>query len=223
MSTNGSSAAIMGVVNKLYGKSTAASSSISARSDRGSSKISTWSGPSAQGAAAVVSGSDGGHYEYITNIVTQRYGLNGTYSVLIFLGEPASPDPATWATDGSLVGTYGIFAVAMPAGRALPSLSVTGAVPLTTKLLAKVNSGALASMLAQDVNGYLAKYLAWKVVRASDGSSVDPGAVPGLQVSVVSAQATAARNATSFPVWGQWGTVSAATHRKPAGLSHGQK
>lgn len=214
MSTNGTSSAIMGVVNALYGS---APSPTSAKARRIPYAPPKWPAPFSRESKVRGSGTSK-QDDYITNIVTQRFGLNGTYSILVFLGDPASPDdPATWPTDTALVGTHGVFAVPLPAGSPLPLLSVTGAVPLTTKLLAKVAAGELPSMQAGDVHPYLGKNLSWRVVRASDGASVDPASVPGLLVSVVSAQATRARNAHAFPIWGHWGTVTAATHRKPAG------
>lgn len=200
MSTNGSSSAMMGVVNQLYGRSTAASSDISSRSKRSPSDV------LARG-DDVVETASGGHYEYITNIVTERFGLNGTYNILVFLGPPASPDPATWLTDASLVGTQGVFAVALPEGTPLPTHKITGAVPLTTKLLGKVASGELPSMGARDVKPYLKQKLLWKVVLASHGTSIDPALVPGLQVSVVHAQAQKAKDSHSFPVWSNWSAV----------------
>lgn len=208
MTTNGSTASIIGVINQLYGSSTSASSAISKRERHVTGSH-----------FANYSTSSNISYEYIINVQAQRFGLNGSFIVYAFLGDPpSSASSVDWLLADSLVGSHGFFSNPGMASK----MAVTGAVPLTTSLLAKVAAGELASMTLEDVVPYLRTNLVWAIARTFDGAEVPAALVPGLQVSVVSAEATRADNDTSFPVWSDWTTLANITHGKPGGTSLGR-
>nr|OQO21312.1 hypothetical protein B0A51_09062 [Rachicladosporium sp. CCFEE 5018] len=48
--------------------------------------------------------------EYIANIVSEKFALNGSYAIYVFLGDFDAGDPSCWPTNPNLVGTHAIFA-----------------------------------------------------------------------------------------------------------------
>jgi tyrosinase len=119
--------------------------------------------------------------EYIANIVSEKFALNGSYAIYVFLGNFDANDPACWPTAPNLVGTHAVFAAlpndaegnGLQAARAASGIQVTGTMPLTSTLLKKAQSGELGTMRPQDVEDYMAKNLHWRVRMVS----------PDLQVS----------------------------------------
>jgi len=194
MNTNGSKAAIIGVINDLY--SSSASSNAPARVRRANDVT----------------------YEYIINIQAQRFGLNGSFIVYAFLGPPPSKSSSIdWLLAPSLIGSHGFFSNPGMTSK----MAVTGAIPLTSSLLESVAEGKLASILVSDVVPYLQTNLVWAVARTVDGVEVPAAAVPGLRVSIVTAHAMKAENDTSFPVWSEWTTLKNVTRGKAGGTSLG--
>lgn len=102
----------------------------------------------------------GERIDYIANIHARRFGLDGSYFIYIFMGQPSSEDPADWAFDTALVGSHGIFATA---GMTKNQVSVSGAVPLTRSLTAQVAAGALADMTQASVVPFLQTQLQWRI------------------------------------------------------------
>lgn len=115
---------------------------------------------------------DGKYLEYLANILTAKHALNGSYAIYIFMGDFSS-DPSAWATDPNLVGTHAVFAALSSAEAASgpkvkrqqqdSPIIVTASMPLTTMLLAKVQSGELAGMDRETVGAYLSSNLNWRV------------------------------------------------------------
>lgn len=125
--------------------------------------------------------------EFIANIVSEKFALNGSYAVYVFLGPYNENDPSCWGTQPNLVGTHAIFAAAPgdPAGNgqmAKSGIRVTGSMPLTSMLISKARSGELGSMRPQAVEDYLADNLRWRV-RMVCNEKV-PNAEPVLTVSL---------------------------------------
>lgn len=111
------------------------------------------------------------HRQYIANILSQKFALNGSYAVYLFMGD-FDPNPATWPTASNLVGTHAVFAAlalvdasSNPQSKTLgkKSIPVTGSVPLTAMLLLKERAGALANMAPVTVERYLQQNLQWRV------------------------------------------------------------
>jgi len=191
MSTDGSSAAIIGAINKLYGTSPSVIAPAKRQTSLGSIS-----------------------YDYIMNIRAQRFALNGSFILYAFLGGvPALSSAVDWLLAPSCIGSHGFFSTPGMSSQ----VEVTGAVPLTSTLQDKVASGTLASMQVKDVVPYLQANLVWAVARTSDGIPVSPADVPGLQVSIVTAGVTKANDNNSFPVWGAWTTLTNVTQGRAGG------
>lgn len=103
---------------------------------------------------------NGKRREYLANIFAQKFALNGSYSIYVFMGD-YSEDPLDWPTDPNLVGTHAIFAAV--AANVLSDLPITGVVPLTTMLLEQVSEGQLSSMSPSVVVQYLTINLGWRI------------------------------------------------------------
>ena len=80
-----------------------------------------------------------------------------------------------------------------------------------------MDAGNLEDLSVETVAEYLQNNLQWRVA-GSNGSEIPAANVPGLQVSVVTANATLPANSDAFPVFGEWATLPAITHGKAGGL-----
>jgi tyrosinase len=140
----------------------------------------------------------GREFDWACNIVGQRMGLGGSYIVYIFLGDVPS-DSSTWGTAANLVGTHGFFASSSMT--ASSGWLVSGSVSLTAALVEKIGGGMLKGLDSSVVEPYLSAHLNWAVKKAS-GDVVPNSAVPGLEVTVVSAKVTPAKGADVAPVFG---------------------
>ena len=158
-------------------------------------------------------------YQWGCNIVSQKFQMNGTYAVYIFLGEP-SDNPMDWAADTNVAGIHAVFSNFPGDDNAMSSmdLKVTGSIPLTTTLVAKVASGDVASLKPSDVEPYLTKNLNWRV-QMLDGTVVNNAYVPDLSVTVVGAEVTPAASDDVFPTWGNINSYSNITINKTGGHS----
>ncbi|KAF7188991.1 Tyrosinase [Pseudocercospora fuligena] len=203
--SDGSATAIRGYVNRLYGPSASATAGSSKRDAEPQSSSVTSALASASSAAAQVAdilpgnplaASNGSLYQYVANVQTPRYTLNGTYNVLVFNGKPGSEDPSTWTTDKNLIGTMGVMS---QPGKTDHDLICSGSIPLTRTLQNMVGggSGLLSSLAEIIVAPYLTKNLEWRI--AQDGKSIDTGSVDGFVVSVVTSSAQPPSDPNDFP------------------------
>nr|POF16546.1 tyrosinase [Quercus suber] len=155
--------------------------------------------------------SNGSTYEYVANIKTPRYALNGSYNVYIFNGAPASEDCSSWLSDKNLVGPMGILA----GGDMMnPNLLAAGSVPLTRTLQDMVTYSNLTDMSADHCIPYLTQHLTWRI--AKDGKAVDAGSIPGFEVSVYSSTSTPLTE-DSLPQWSLFVPHVQVTKQKPGG------
>lgn len=165
-------------------------------------------------------GTDDYHHEYICNVVSQKFAMNGSYAVYVFLGNVSSNSTEALQLSRNLVGTYAVFSN-MPSGdnhMADMDLKITGTVPLTTALLAKQQSGELSSMRPIHVEPYLRKNLQWRVAKYN-GGEVAVADVPDLSLNVVSSPVVPAADETEFPQWGAFTALTSVTAGKPGGYS----
>ncbi|THZ10344.1 Di-copper centre-containing protein [Aureobasidium pullulans] len=165
-------------------------------------------------------GTDDYHHEYICNIVSQKFAMNGSYAVYVFLGNVSSNSTEELQLAPNLVGTYSVFSNMPFEDNHMMNmdLKVTGTVPLTTSLLEKYENGELRSMLPTDVEPYLRKNLQWRVSKY-DGGEVAVVQVPDLSLNVVQAQVTPAADETEFPQWGAFTALTSVTAGKAGGYS----
>lgn len=117
---------------------------------------------------------DGRLQHYVANIVSQKFALEGSYAIYLFLGDVQSEDPQTWPLCPNLAGTHAVFNgyskgktanTDTPTGYGL--VKVTGSIPLTDGLLSKVSGGDLSGMSNEDVEAYLEKNLTWRIATVS--------------------------------------------------------
>ncbi|KAF2239966.1 Di-copper centre-containing protein [Viridothelium virens] len=237
--SNGSPAAINSYINKLYGPSATATAGSSKRTvevlaDADIVPRAAFAEPTAAPSPApepefapVLSeraangrlASNGSSYQYVANIKTSRYSLDGSYNIYLFLGNPTSENPASWVLDRNLIGTQGIFSQpGMDMTNMDPNVVVSGSIPLTRALTAKLSGGLLGSLAETVVAPFLAQALEWRI-QGPDGSSVDPNTVPSFEVSVIASTSTQPASAAELPVWSVPTVLETVTHGKPGGLN----
>lgn len=215
---NGASqASVRAAINELYGN-TAASSTVS----KGKSKRGSVDNVAAAASVQAAATHNGTSYQYIANIVSQKFAMGSSYGVYIFMGNYTA-NSTGWGTDPNLVGVHGVFAnmknngsLAMLRRRGMGNLKGTGSIPLTTMLINKVATGQLASLSPEDVEPYLTRSLDW---RASyyDGTEIPVNSVIDLSISVVQAQVEPAVSHDEFPTWGDFVALVNVTADKPGG------
>lgn len=242
---NGATAAsVRAAINKLYGNSASSSavsgsgntatsgtsSSSTTRKSRTSDRKKVWSPwwkrDNVTAADQSIYGTNGTNrtdsveHEYICNIASQKFAMNGSYAVYVFLGNVSSNSTADLQLSPNLVGTHSVFANLPSDDNPMVNmdLKITGTVPLTTALIEKVQNGELRSLSSADVEAYLAKNLQWRV-SMYDGREVAVAQVPDLSVAVVQAQVTPAASEDEFPQWGPYTALTGVTAGKPGGYS----
>lgn len=161
---NASQSSIRAAINSLYGNG-AGNSAISRREKRhlaaAEREVSGEANVNTEVSDEAVNGKQ---REYLANIFSQKFALNGSYAIYVFMGDYGETS-AEWPTDPNLVGTHAVFAAI--AGNVSSDLPITGVVPLTTMLLEKVSEGQLSCMDPEDVVPYLTENLAWRVAMVS--------------------------------------------------------
>lgn len=157
--------------------------------------------------------------DYTATISFEAYALNGSFNVYIFLGQPQSEEPLSWATDANHCGTHSSFS-----SPGMHSKTVTtGIVPLNYALTQHVRAGVLPNLNSEHVLLFLTDKLTWRVMRYT-GESVPPAQVPGLTVGCTSQNIRPAKRHDEFdtPV-GSYQVQTGVTHGKPAGIKVGQQ
>ncbi|QIW98152.1 hypothetical protein AMS68_003670 [Peltaster fructicola] len=78
-----------------------------------------------------IQANNGSLFQYVANIQTPRYALNGSYQIYLFNGKPNTEDPASWIQDSNLIGPVGVLA---QPGMTEHNVTVAASVPLTRSL-----------------------------------------------------------------------------------------
>ncbi|KAI9754063.1 MAG: hypothetical protein M4579_004883 [Chaenotheca gracillima] len=215
-------------VNKLYGGSSASSPQNRRRHapESGSTALMRREKSSIQPISSILNKIlDNGKYnEYMVNIRVQKYALQGSFFVHVFLGD-FNPDPASWSFEPNLVGTHCIFVNDVSdktLNSEVNSLQVSGVIPLTTTLLGSIAEGLLQNLDTDIALAFLKKNLSWRVTRL-DNTHVENDQVPDLKVSVVSAQVTKATRSDEFPTWGSYTVHSDVTDGNAGGFNIGEQ
>ena len=173
---NGSVAAVKASINSLYGNS-AAFTGVSRRSASASAPLEREMAAAASNETTASEEVTGGRYhEYMANIQSQKFALNGSYAIYVFMGG-FDDCPSTWSLAPNLVGTHAVFAALSGVDAASnpqvkrrnagSPIQVTGTMPLTSMLMAKVQAGELACMDPETVTPYLLSNLHWRVAMVS--------------------------------------------------------
>lgn len=241
---NGSIAAVKAAVNALYSNS-AGSGGLSKRATTLHSpterEVPGAADPHVDAAEEVV---DGKYREYLANIESQKFALNGSYAIYIFMGD-FDDDPSQWSTSPALVGTHAVFAALSGADAASDpqkvrrqmddTILVTGVMPLTSMLLTMVQSGLLSCMDVDTVTGYLQNSLRWRIgmvghtlytkcaisanLTQFDGSEVPVEDLSQLTITVLTAQVEPAATNEDFPAWGDYTVLTNVTQGQPGGCT----
>ncbi|KAF2722531.1 Di-copper centre-containing protein [Polychaeton citri CBS 116435] len=209
--SDGSVGAIKSYVNKLYGPSATATAGSSKRTAAPEPENNKKRDISSQ----MLKNAEGKTYEYVANLQTPRYALNGSYSIYMFLGQPQSNDTTTWTSDPNMVGVYGVLSQPGMTGM---NITISGSVPLTQGLTDKLGDGLLNTLSSLHVTPFLTKALTWKI--DAGGVSVDPAAIPGFQVKVSSFTATVPTSPEEFPVYGNFNLLKNVTQHKNGGFGN---
>jgi tyrosinase len=150
---------------------------------------------------------NGSSYQYICNIETPRYALNGSYSVFVFNGEPENPNPLTWSEDKNLIGPAGILA---QPGMTEKNIIVTMGVPLTRTLVYEYTKGNIPDLTEDSVDHYLQQKLQWRVV-GPQGQEIDSTTIPGFKAQVYGSTAAKAKSEDEIPQWSEFVPLVKAT------------
>jgi len=218
--SDGSKAAIASYVNKLYGPSATATA--------GSSKRTAAPEPVAVPDAEAtpepillerqggpVTAPNGSLYQYVANIQTPRYALNGTYSVYLFNGLPTSEDPTSWVLDPNLIGPMGVLS---QPNMTASDLIAAGSIPLTRTLTNAVTGGLLSGLTEALVVPYLVAALQWRVA-GPNGTSIDPGSIDGFEIAVFASTAAPLTSVYELPEWSAFIPLVEITQNKSGGAN----
>ena len=215
-----SQSSIKAAINKLYGNTAGSSTVSKGKKNRRTVVDNVNAAASVQAAVS----ENGTSYQYIANVVSQKFAMGSSYAVYLFLGNYTS-DSVNWGTDTNLVGIHGVFANIKSGGASalvqamgMSDLKGTGSLPLTTMLINKVATGQLASLRPRDVEPYLTANLDWRCAYY-DGTEIPVASVLDLSVSVIQSQVQPAVALDEFPVWGQFKSLANVTSGKIGGYS----
>jgi len=214
--SNGSKAAIAKYINKLYGPSataTAGSSKRTADPPKPPKYTSTTTTP-ASVTDTPLKANNGSLYQYVANIETSRYALNGSYNIYLFQNAPTSEVPTDWVLDPNLIGPMGVLA---QPGMSEADIVATGSVPLTRTLTQDIAAGVLAAMTESLVVPYLTEHLEWRVA-GPDGGEVDPDTIPDFEISVYASTAKPTSD-DKLPVWSAFIPLAEITKSKAGGAT----
>ena len=219
--SDGSKGAIQSIVNKLYGPSATATAGTSKRTAMPEPIPQENTATSADAAAPTsadatpLKADNGSFYQYVANVQTPRYQLNGSYWIYFFNGEPAHDDPTQYLLATNLIGPVGVLAQ-QDMDMAKDVLAAYS-VPLTRTLTDAVSGGELPNMEEDTVVPYLQDNLIWRIVN-SDGQIVDPETVDGFVVVVYSSTATPPKE-FELPNWSPFIPLADITERKAGGAT----
>ncbi|KAF2840525.1 Di-copper centre-containing protein [Patellaria atrata CBS 101060] len=180
---------------------------VGATNDTLKAKINALYGSTVQGIITKrADGSSTAPRDYVAKVSMPWIGLEGTFSVGLFLGD-FNHDPKAWAKDPNFLGAQTSMSNPYTPDN---DVVITNSVVLTQALAKKHQSGELESLDEETVVAYLAKNLHWEVQR--QGVIVPKTDVPDFKVVVQSIEIKPAESASDFPVWvGGWSTHSAVT------------
>jgi tyrosinase len=197
------------VTNKAASASATASATTSAIVDAGNGTSPAFPTNSAtlKDNSTPLRANNGSSYQYVCNIETPRYALNGSYSVFVFNGEPENPDPLSWTFDKNLIGPAGILA---QPGMTEKNITVTMGVPLTRTLVYEYTKGTIADLTEESVDDYLQQRLQWRVV-GPQGQEIDSTTIPGFKVQVFASTAAKQKSEDEIPKWSEFVPLIKAT------------
>ncbi|KAK4575114.1 hypothetical protein LTR86_000966 [Recurvomyces mirabilis] len=205
--SDGSQGAIASFINKLYGPSATATAGSSKRTaapePRNEWRAQTTAAPASYNAprqSSPLVAANGSLFQYVANIKTPRYALNGSYQIYLFNGSPSSEEPITWIHDEKLIGPMGVLS---QANKTDHDLTAAGSIPLTRTLTSVVRQGLLSALTEALVVPYLKSNLMWRVA-GPNGTEVDSATIPGFEVAVFASTAQPPSSQYDLPKWSEF-------------------
>ena len=217
--SDGSRGAIAGYINRLYGPSATATAGSSKRDAApepmaGWEVIATPNEELTKRQDDAIKAENGSLFQYVANIQTPRYALNGSYYIYLFQGEPGSENPADWILDEALIGPMGVLAQPDMTEK---NLIAAGSVPLTRALTNAVFNGSLSDMTEANAVPYLREHLTWRV--AANATAVDPGTIGNFKIGVFGSTAAPPPDDNSLPEWSEFIPLAEVTKQKSGGAN----
>ena len=220
--SDGSKGAIASYINKYYGPSATATVGATKRTAAPEPFAAAEAIPTAAPEPIIearidtpLKAANGSLFQYVANIKTPRYALNGTYYIFLFNGAPSSEVPTSWIQDPRLIGPMGVLA---QPNMTMSDLVAAGSVPLTRTLTAAVKSGALSDLTEASAVPYLKKTLVWRV-SAPNGTAVDPGTIPDFEIAVFASTAAPPPTQYELPEWSAFIPLVRVTQNKSGGAN----
>ncbi|KAJ9627911.1 hypothetical protein H2203_003130 [Taxawa tesnikishii (nom. ined.)] len=125
--------------------------------------------------------------DYVAQISAPMGALNGSYSIGLFFGAPATAsDLSSWFSDPAYAGRANVFA---SSDMRMNNAVVNPSVPLTSALSAEVEKGDIKNLSEDEVKPFLKEKLQWRIAKA-DGTVVDK--VEGLDIKVLGSDGSVA-------------------------------
>ena len=155
---------------------------------------------------------NGSSFQYVANIAAPKNAVNGSYSIYLFNGQPASESPLDWIFADNLIGPMAVLTQPGMQGTGL----VKGSIPLTRTLQKAVDSGDLLDLTELNVAIYLRLALQWRIAGAS--GVIDPSSLGGFKLGVYASSSTPVTAPTDLPTWSDFFPLESITKGRPGGL-----
>ncbi|KAK5105825.1 hypothetical protein LTR62_002105 [Meristemomyces frigidus] len=219
--SDGSQGAIASFINKLYGPSATATAGSSKRTaapePANNYRAETTAAPESYNLARQsdpLVAANGSLFQYVANIKSPRYALNGSYQIYLFNGAPSTEDPASWIHDPKLIGPMGVLS---QPNKLSHDLIAAGSIPLTRALTASLGS-ALETLAEAQVIPYLKSFLQWRVAGPA-GTAINSATIPGFEVAVFASTASSSGSQYELPKWSSFIPLVEITVNKPGGAN----
>ncbi|KAF7533488.1 hypothetical protein G7054_g7071 [Neopestalotiopsis clavispora] len=195
---SGNRSDVIAAINRLYTDFTPATLSSNKHNTHGSKSGSDRH--LQEKSIAVLVDTENAYREWIANIHVNKFALGASFTIHLFLGHLPRYNGKFEMSDNT-IGTLGIFAGGHRGHAKLGPLQVGGTIPLTSVLAGLVTSKQLSSLGPVDVSPFLKHNLGFLVLH-QNGSAMDPNAIDGLRISIVSSRVTAPKTETELANWG---------------------
>lgn len=156
---------------------------------------------------------DGRYKQWTLNIEVNKFALDQSFIVFVFMGEPSS-DMSEWAFDANLVASMPVM---RPSGN-LSDLTIYATIPLTRAMLDAVDNGQLQNLEVEGSIPHLQDNLHWHIVSAN-ATEIPIAQVPSLKVYVTDQEVVPPSGPSDFPQYGDVTQHLNVTHGKPGGLN----
>ncbi|KAF3921752.1 Tyrosinase [Arthrobotrys entomopaga] len=139
------------------------------------------------------------YIDWTANIKVSHAALNGSFSIYMFFGEPAnSTISSDWAADENFVGTYGIFS-----GIKSKDMIVSGTIPLTSAIMAKIAAKEIDTNNPSAVVPYLLKNLKTKAAAINGNKVTNIKDLKDLKIQITATEVTLPASLEDVPKYGK--------------------